>query len=242
MVQWPIPPYCSLEKFVSALDQLISTYGDPISLKTIVLSLLMAFGLTQMIAATYVWTFRGMSYSRGYVQAVALGSIVACMLMLAINNSVAAGLGIAGSLAIIRFRTSMRDPRDMVFVFASMGAGIASGLRAHSAAIAGTIIFCLAAITLAATEFGSQRQFDGLLRFQMPSSTDEGEIVKLLRQHTRKFALVTMREVAQGDAMEHAYQIRLTSPQGRSALIEQLEIVPGVQSVSLLLQDPTVEI
>ena len=47
------------------LDQLISTYGDPISLKTVVLSLLLAFGLTQAIAATYVWTFRGMSYSRG---------------------------------------------------------------------------------------------------------------------------------------------------------------------------------
>ena len=227
---------------MSALDQLISTYGDPISLKTIVLSLLLAFGLTQSIAATYVWTFRGMSYSRGFVQAVALGSIVACMLMLAINNSVAAGLGIAGSLAIIRFRTSMRDPRDMVFVFASMGAGIASGLRAHSAAIAGTVLFCLAAVLLSGTEFGSQRQFDGLLRFQIPNSADESQIVQLLRQHTRKFALVTMREIAQGEAMEHAYQIRLLGPQGRSELIEELERLPNVEGVSLLLQDPTVEI
>ncbi len=227
---------------MSALDQLISTYGDPISLKTIVLSLLLAFGLTQTIAAVYVWTFRGMSYSRGYVQAVALGSIVACMLMLAINNSVAAGLGIAGSLAIIRFRTSMRDPRDMVFVFASMGAGIAAGLRAHSAAVAGTIVFCMAAVFLSGTEFGSQRQFDGLLRFQLPSSADESQVVRLLRQHTRKFALVTMREISQGEAMEHAYQIRLLEPRGRSELIAQLETVPGVESVSLLLQDPTVEI
>ena len=227
---------------MSALDQLISTYGDPISLKTIVLSLLLAFGLTQTIAATYIWTFRGMSYSRGYVQAVALGSIVACMLMLAINNSVAAGLGIAGSLAIIRFRTSMRDPRDMVFVFASMGAGIASGLRAHSAAITGTIVFCMAALFLSGTDFGSQRQFDGLLRFQIPSNADESQIVGLLRRHTRKFALVTMREISQGEAMEHAYQIRLMEPRGRSELIEQLETLPGVQSVSLLLQDPTVEI
>ena len=186
------------------LDQLISTYGDPISLKTVVLSHLLAFGLTQAIAATYVWTFRGMSYSRGFVQAVALGSIVACMLMLAINNSVAAGLGIAGSLAIVRFRTSMRDPRDMVFVFASMGAGIASGLRAHSAAIAGTVLFCLAAALLSGTEFGSQRQFDGLLRFRIPNAGDERAVEKLLKRHTRKFALVTMREIAQGEAMEHA--------------------------------------
>ena len=224
------------------LDQLISTYGDPISLKTVVLSLLLAFGLTQAIAATYVWTFRGMSYSRGFVQAVALGSIVACMLMLAINNSVAAGLGIAGSLAIVRFRTSMRDPRDMVFVFASMGAGIASGLRAHSAAIAGTVLFCLAAALLSGTEFGSQRQFDGLLRFRIPNAGDERAVEKLLKRHTRKFALVTMREIAQGEAMEHAYQVRLFDPKGRAELIDELERLPDVEGVSLLLQEPTVEI
>ena len=136
----------------------------------------------------------------------------------------------------------MRDPRDMVFVFASMGAGIASGLRAHSAAVAGTVLFCLAAVLLSGTEFGTQRQFDGLLRFQLPSSSDESEVVGLLRRHTRKFALVTMREIAQGESMEHAYQIRLFGPKGRAELIEELERLPDVRGVSLLLQDPTVEI
>jgi uncharacterized membrane protein YhiD involved in acid resistance len=183
-----------------------------------------------------------MSYSRGFVQAVAMGSIVACMLMLAINNSVAAGLGIAGSLAIIRFRTSMRDPRDMVFIFASMGAGIASGLRAHLAAVCGTLLFCLAAFLLSSTEFGSQRQFDALLRFQIPTHTDESEVLGLLKRYTRKFALVTMREVSQGELMEHAYQVRLLDPKSRSELIEQMETLPEVQGVSLLLQEPTVEI
>ena len=212
------------------------------TLKTIILSLLLAFGLTQAIAAVYVWTFRGMSYSKSFVQAVALGSIVAAMLMLAINNSVAAGLGIAGSLAIIRFRTSMRDPRDMVFVFASMGAGIASGLRAHTAAIAGTLLFCLAAVLLATSEFGSKRQFDGLLRFQIPLGSEDRDVSNLLKKYTRKFVLVTLREVAQGEAMEHAYQVRFGAPNSRLELIRALESLPGAKDVSLMLQEPTVEL
>ncbi len=224
------------------LDLFSTSAGDPLTLKVAILSLLLAFGLTQVVGATYVWTFRGMSYSRSFVHAVALGSIVAAMLMLAINNSIAAGLGIAGSLAIIRFRTAMRDPRDMVFVFASMGAGIACGLRAHVAAITGTALFCFAAVLLNATEFGSQRQFDGLLRFQLPVTSDEDVVQRLLRQHTRYFALVTLREVAQGEAMEHAYQVRLTDQVKRTALVAELEGVPGIQDVSLLLQEPTVEI
>jgi hypothetical protein len=227
---------------VNTFDQFVSSYGDPVSFKAIMLSLLMAFGLTQTIAAVYVWTFRGMSYSRSFVQAVALGSIVACMLMLAINNSVAAGLGIAGSLAIIRFRTSMRDPRDMVFIFASMGAGITAGLRAHLAAILGTVVFCLAAILLTGTEFGSKRQFDGLLRIQLPTELTDTEIAKLLRQHTKKFVLVTLREVAQGTAMEHAYQVRFSTDESKLALVKALEKIPGSSDVSLMLQEPTVEI
>ena len=118
---------------MNELYQFITSYSEPLTPRTAVLSLLLAFLLSQLVGMVYVWTFRGMSYSRSFVHALALGGIVACTLMLAINNSIAAGLGIAGSLAIIRFRTAMRDPRDMVFVFASMGAGIASGLRAHMA-------------------------------------------------------------------------------------------------------------
>jgi hypothetical protein len=226
---------------VIALD-LFSSGGEPIALKTAAMSLLLAFGLTQALGAVYVWTFRGMSYSQGLVHAIVLGSIIACMLMLAIGNSIAAGLGIAGGLAIIRFRTALRDPRDMMFVFAGLAAGIASGLGAHAAAVCGTALFCLAVVYLTVSEFGSQRRFDGLLRFQLPVGADETALMALLRQHTRFVALVTLREVAQGAAMEHAYQVRLGDPQHRTSLVSALEAFPGVQDVSLLLQEPTVEL
>ncbi len=229
---------------MSALDSFLNASGgDPVTLQTALLSLLLAFALTQAIGAVYTWTFKGMSYSRSFVQAVAMGSIVACMLMLAINNSVAAGLGIAGSLAIIRFRTSMRDPRDMVFVFASMGAGIAAGLKAYPAAVLGTALFCLAAVLLSVSEFGSQRIYDGLLRFVLPTSSEaEQELARILKRHTRHFALVTLREVSQGDALEHAYQIQIPDQSRRVKLVRELEAVAGIQDVTLLMQEPTVEL
>ena len=225
------------------LLDLFTTYGETVTFKVVLFSLVLAFALTQAIGAVYVWTFRGMSYSRSFVQAVALGSVIAAMLMLAINNSIAAGLGIAGSLAIIRFRTAMRDPRDMVFVFASMGAGIACGLRAYSVAMAGSTLFCLGAIALTWTEFGSQRQFDGLLRFRVAvTGVETPELDRILRDHTRSFVLVTLRDVAQGAAMEHAYQVRLGSPKARVPLVAALEALPDVEGVSLMLQEPTVDI
>jgi hypothetical protein len=227
---------------MNELYQFISNYTEPVTMKTVLLSLLLSFGLAQAIAATYVWTFRGMSYSRSFVLTVAMGAVIACTLMLAINNSIAAGLGIAGSLAIIRFRTALRDPRDMVFVFASMAAGIASGLRVHLAAVLGTALFCVTVFLLTKVEFGSQRKFDGLLRFQLPIKSDEGSIEPILSQHTSHFALVSLREAAQGEMLERAYQVQLPDPEKRAHLVHQLESLPGIQGVSLLLQEPTVEI
>lgn len=221
---------------------LARSVNEPLMLKTVMMSLLLAFGLTQALGAVYVWTFRGMSYSQGLVHAIVAGSIIACMLMLAIGNSIAAGLGIAGGLAVVRFRTALRDPRDMVFVFAALAAGIASGLGAHLAAVFGTGMFCLAIFTLTLTEFGSQRRFDGLLRFQLPLEADEGVVMALLRKYTQFVALVTLREVAQGQAMEHAYQVRLGDQKQRVELVRELERLPGIQDVSLLLQEPTVEL
>lgn len=206
------------------------------------LSLLLAFGLAQAVSAVYVWTFRGMSYSQGLVHAIVIGAVIACMLMLAVGNSIAAGIGIAGGLSIIRFRTALRDPRDMMFVFAALAAGISSGLGGHRAAVYGTLVFCAAVFVLTLTEFGSQRRFDGLLRFQLPTSADEAAVMGLLRRHTRFAAMVTLREVAQGQAMEHAYQVRLGDPKDRAMLVRELEKLPGIQDVSLLLQEPTVEL
>ena len=225
------------------MSELLAT-GRPVTAtaEMAALSLLLAFGLSYLISAVYVWTFRGMSYSKGLVHAMVIGGAIAATLMLAIGNSVAAGIGIAGGLSLIRFRTALRDPRDMMFVFAALGAGIASGLGAYEVAVLGTLLFCVATVTLTVSEFGGQRRFDGLLRCRIAADGDQHAVQQLLRRFSRVAALVTLREVAQGDALEYAYQVRLARPQDRTDLVRALEQLPGVEDASLLLQEPTVEL
>lgn len=217
--------------------------GGQVGLATVVLSLGLALILSQAIAAVYVWTFRGMSYTRSYVQTIVVGSLVACMLMLAINNNLAAGFGIAGSLAFVRFRTSMRDPRDMAFVFAGLSAGIVAGLRTYEIAIVGSIAFCVTSVVFSQLEVGRRNVYDGLLRFAASPAPDlESSIAKHLKQGTQRFALVGIREVAQGQRMEHAYQIRIKKLEDRVKLVNVLSRTEGVEDVTLHLQDETTEI
>lgn len=209
----------------------------------IVLSCLLAFILAQVIAVTYERTYQGMSYSRSLFQTLALLSILSAMLMFAIGNSLARGLGIAGIFAIIRFRTNLRDPRDIVFVFASLSVGIACGIHAFTLASIGTAFFCLAALYLRYVPLGSRQHFDGLLRFSTSNDPEHNQRAEhILRESCRRFALVTLREVAQGERLEYAYQIKLRDTTYASAVVHMLQQMESISDVSLMMQETTVEL
>jgi len=204
-------------------------------------ALLLAFGLGQAVAAAYVAVFRGLSYSRAMVRGMAMASIVTCLVMLAVGNSIAAGIGVAAGLTAVRFRTSLRDPQDIVFIFASLATGMACGVHAYGVAVAGAAVFVAGAGLLQVSGFGVRRQPDGLLRFVAPPGAEE-QVARVLRGHCRLFSLVTLREAAQGTMFEHAYQISTYSPDLQGALVAGLKAVPGVQDVALLLQEPTLDL
>lgn len=132
-------------------------------------ALLLAFVLSTALAFVYQRTFRGLSYSRNYVQAIVLIAIIAAMVILAVGDSLARGIGIMAAMAVIRFRTNLKDPRDLLFLFAGMAAGIACGAFAFSVAVIGTLIFAGAALILYVSPFGPDSYFDGMLRFNLPN-------------------------------------------------------------------------
>ncbi len=217
--------------------------AGPVDFRTALTSLSLAFALSQVVAQVYMRTFHGLSYSRTFVQGVALGSIVTCSLMLAIGDSLAAGVGLAGGMSIVRFRTTMRDPRDMIFIFASLGIGVVCGLGAYAGATATVMVFAGAAWLLQLTSYGVRQRFDGLVRFTAPARGPGVEAVSdALRRHTRHHVLVTLRELAQSEELEHAYQVSVPDPASQLALVAALESVTGLHGISLHMQEPTLEL
>jgi hypothetical protein len=216
---------------------------DVATMRQAVASILVAYLLSQSIGALYAWTYRGLSYSRAFVQALVVGGIVSAMLMLAIGNSLARGIGIVGTLALIRFRTNVRDPLDMVFVFAAFGSGIAAGTGNYATGAVGVGLFCAVAGTLRLTGFGSQRNYDGILRVRMPAGKEPDDKLRtILREHCTRFALVTLREVAQGREVELAYQMSLKNPDAETALVHAVGALEGAEDVAISMQEATVEL
>jgi uncharacterized membrane protein YhiD involved in acid resistance len=226
------------------MDSLLLTFGSVrIEWQTTILSFLTAFILSSVISVTYEKTFRGLSFSRNLMQAMVLGSLISCLLMIAIGDNVARGIGIVGSLAVIRFRTNLRDPRDLVFLFGALGTGVAAGVQSYVTAVIATIVFCTSAFLLNMPSFGMRRDHDGLVRFQIPAGHDAADLTaKTLRRFARTYILVTMRNVAQGEYVDCAYQVKLKKEEDSSELIKALEAVEGIRGLTYMNQQTTVEV
>jgi len=224
--------------------QTLLSYGfEQLEWQVILLSFLVAFIFSSVIALVYEKTFQGLSYSRGLIQSMILGSIVSCLLMIAIGDNIARGIGIVGSLAIIRFRTNLRDPRDLIFIFAALGVGVSCGVQSYSAAAIGSSVFCLVVYLLYISPFGTRRKHDGLLRFQIPAKHETAEeVVDILKRSTKSFMLVTMRDVAQGKVFDYSYQVKLMHPVDSQTLISKLENIKGIRGLSYTNQEATVEV
>lgn len=212
------------------------------TLITLAYTLILAFILSSVIAWTYEKTFLGLSYSRNYVQALVLSSVVAATVMQAIGDNVGRGLGMLGALSIVRFRTSFKDPRDIMFIFASLGAGIGCGVFAWGAATGGTIAFCIVAFLLSRTGLGTKHFFDGMLRFAMPNdSAPRLAVEKILHSDLKTFILITMREVDGGDRVDVAYQVRLRKSNPAAEVLAELSKVEGISDIQFMMQDATTQ-
>jgi uncharacterized membrane protein YhiD involved in acid resistance len=222
--------------------ELQTTAVNP-TLITIIYTVVLAFLLSTLIAFTYQKTFRGLSYSRNYLQALVLSAIVASTVMQAIGDSLASGLGMLGALAIIRFRTSLKEPRDIIFMFACLAAGIACGVNGYDIAVVGTLGFCIIAFVLHYSPFGQESYFDGMLRFNCEDDPEGKALLdNVLKDHCKLFALITLRDMAQGKRLDYAYHVKLKKGKDKADLVNALNGIKSINGVNLLLQETTIDI
>jgi uncharacterized membrane protein YhiD involved in acid resistance len=202
----------------------------------VVLALLVSLLLAQVVAWVYRRTYEGMSFSTSFVHALVLASLVGCMLIMAIGSNLAAGLGMLGTLSIIRFRTQLRDPRDIIFMFATIAIGIATGSGAWSIAAVGTAMFCLAVFYLQWAPATAMRKFEGLLRYTLPADAEDSRIQDVLDDFCEDVELIAVRESEQGNQSEFAYQVRLRQANRNGELVDRLSGIGTASNVQFTMQ------
>ena len=186
-----------------------------------------AFFLASIIAITHRLTYRGDHYPNQFFQSVILGAIVTSMVMLAIGDSLARGLGVFGATAIIRFRTRIDDPRNVLFLFAGLSSGLAVGVYGFTISFVGTIIFCAGAVLLYFSPFRSFVHSHQLV-VSTTSEMDKKGIEGVLKEYCFEFKL-SGTAVSSEKGMRYEYSISVRKE--KDELIRAISHLDGVKTV-----------
>lgn len=207
-----------------------------VPLATVVADQLLAFVLGTFVAWLYQRTHRGLSYSRNMVHSLVLLCMIVSLVMLVVGDSVARAFGLVGALAIIRFRTVVRDARDTTFIFLALVIGIAVGVHQYATAIAGAVLIGATGALLQATNFAARHADTGILLVQ--GDADLGtRLGRVIREFCRSHEALSSRTDDLDGASEFTWRIRMYRPGDQDLLLRAVRQLPGATGVSIALDE-----
>lgn len=194
-------------------------YYDFPSFEVALFSLMLAFLLSGSLAMVYKWTYQGADFPNHFFQGMVLSSIVSSMIMMAVGNNLAVGFGIIGAVAIIRFRMNIQNPRNIIFMFAGLSIGIATGVYGYAVAVAGTAMFILISVVMYLSPFGKS-----LIQYELSLAHIEGNAdpAQLLSTYCTACEFVSIRINDKG-AYRSTYLVIIAESYGYQDVFRALE-------------------
>ncbi len=209
----------------------------------VILNIILAFVLGIVVAIVYRLTNRHRAMNLSLLYTMVILSMVVALVMMVIGNSIARAFSLVGALSIIRFRTVVKDNRDIAFVFFALAGGMAAGIGNYAIAIYGVGIISLLLLLLDYIQFGVARRGIYLLRFQLiPDDSDEGSFQRVFEQQLSSFSRLSVKTVRMGQFVEHSYLVRLKSGATDQTLISNLSAIEGMERVTLLAEESEGEV
>ena len=210
------------------LDSFNARANEIFNIYTILFSFFVALILGVFIYFVYKCTFGGVMYSRSFNGSLLGLTIITTFVISAVTSNVVLSLGMVGALSIVRFRTAIKDPMDLVFLFWAIGTGIVTGAQIYALAAIGSLI--IGAVIF----FTSQKlSFDSpyLVIVNCENQTSEGSCLDIIKKHSKRSRLKS-KIVSAGKGTELIYEIRTGSD--NTAFINDLSAIEGVQNASIV--------
>lgn len=197
--------------------------------------LVTSFLLALVFAWTYKHTHRGLSYSTSFVHTIVIMTVTVGAVMLIIGSNLARAFALVGALSIIRFRTAVKDPRDVAFIFMAMAAGMACGTRFYGVGVLFTLFVCPAVWFLHRFDIGSLPSGEVLLKVHLPADLDpEATFGEAFAQFLRERTLLSLETIRDGELLEAVYAVQLRRDADEGAFVERLRALNAGRRVVLL--------
>lgn len=220
------------------LDDLSTIFQFDLTIDQIILNAAVAMICGLFIMYLYRITYQGPSYSQSFASSMVILAMLTAIVIMVIGNNLARAFGLVGAMSIIRFRTAIKDPQDIVYIFFSLAVGMAAGAGMHLVAIIGTGVVSFVTYALSFSKGGAAQRREFLLQFSMNGKTgDEAPYVATMKRYCKDHKLVNMKSLDEGETLELSYYVRLKDQDKGTSFVRELEKTPGVERVNLFFDE-----
>lgn len=198
-----------------------------VNLFDMVLALTLAFCLGMFIFLVYKKTFSGVMYSSNFAVTLVGLTMITTLVILAVTSNVVLSLGMVGALSIVRFRTAIKDPLDITFLFWAIAAGIVLAAGMIPLAVFGSIVIGVVLLI-----FVNKKSYTNpfIVVIQCVDHESEKKAKEFLEKNVQR--LVTKSKTAQKGYVELNLEIRLKDD--NTDFINALADMEGVTSAVLV--------
>ena len=198
-----------------------------VSLIDMAIALLLAFGIGLFIFFVYKKTYNGVMYSSGFGVSLIAMTMITTVVILAVTSNVVLSLGMVGALSIVRFRTAIKEPLDIAFLFWAIGVGIVLAAGTLPLAVIGSIIIGVILLV-----FVNKKSHTNPYIVVVRCENHDAETVvsKFLRERTER--CVIKSKTAQKNEIELNMEIRLKDD--NTDFINTVADMEGVKSAVLV--------
>ena len=198
-----------------------------VSLVDMLITMALAFGMGVFIFFVYKKTYAGVMYSASFGATLVALTMITSMTILAVTSNVVLSLGMVGALSIVRFRTAIKEPMDIAFLFWSIAAGIVLAAGMIPLAVFGSVV-----IGVMLLFFVNRRAVSNPFIAVVSCADAEAEkrAVQFLGEHVEKASVKS--KTAQSGNIEFTCEVRLKGDD--TAFITALSEMEGVNSAVLV--------
>lgn len=221
-------------RIFESLNQLLPT----ITFFDVFINIGIAFIFGILIATLYRFTYQGFSYSTDFVNTLIIITMVTAVVIMVIGNNLARAFGLVGAMSIIRFRTALKESRDIAFVFFGLAAGMAAGAGNHMIGMVAIPMISLIILILQWTTYGKKESNDFLVKFWMvPGDVDEPVYQSVFSIYLSQYNMINIRSARLGQFLELTFNVRLKKPQQSQLFIKDLSALEGIERASIIVSE-----
>ena len=199
-----------------------------ISFLDMFIAMILSFAVGLFIMQVYKKTFKGVMYSSTFAMSLLALTLITTLIILGVTSNVVLSLGMVGALSIVRFRSAIKEPMDIAFLFWSISEGIVLGAGLIPLAILGAVFIGIVMVL-----FANKKTTDNpyILVFNCKNDISENSVLNILSKNVNKYC-VKSKTISPSNGIEMTIEVKLKNI--TTSFVNEVSKIEGVSNAVLV--------